>query len=873
MAPEPNSTDAGPSLHSDAAGHRRQRTRWIARILMLLVPVVALGYQGGAPPEAAIALTGLLAVVWLFTLGAQPHKNPSFVGGWLLLALGAWTAVQVVPLPRGLTGLLAPQSLQLWDQGRAALGLPQATLVAIARAPGDAALQACVYLLAGTVGVLSSTLLMGRQGRLWLRWVSLVLVLLPVLTGLGFLGETFLIPEGFLPEGVRPLLEQIRLVNPNHVAAVCNLGLAVALGHSVHSRGVTQEILFGVAALMLASTAVATGSRGGIVVAAGTLLGTILASPTAPSYMRVDPRDRKATARLRSAVFGAIVLLVVLVVALPIIEREMTPPDQLHSDPKVGVWTHALGLLPKIAMLGWGPGGVAVEMPRVIPASVRFDFIENLLLDRLFASGLILGLVFLIGLGWTTRRALLRVHSVLDGKSFAVAWCAFLVANLVDFSFEVLGPLVLFGVVGAAFGFTGQRTAAEVAQAERGVWRGHRMAMSATGVALLATAGLLGWRVEGGLNRSIERELTPLAAQAATELTGARFATDEHALYVVARKWLDAKENAKALLALDGAVLLRPSGPHLRLFRFAARLDAGQVEAAAQDLIWLFGADSATVQRALDVCTQSSRAEALLLEVMPKVPQRSYELAAHFRDTRPDLVERVAVALRKRYPGQVFGIEVMRAELYLQRGALEPAKAIAAALMANDATTDDGWRVEGNILMREGKTYEAHHVFKYLCAKTNDLVTCQTAIEAARGMGRPKAALEYIRSVAAVFRVGPNWATIWSMHLGATLMAVGDFTEAVDALRSSVSLEPRNLEAAMLLAQALEHEMLFGELTELSAHLLEAYPTQSNVKALAEHVAAASQTMPLPAARMATALPGAVTPSVGLPAGVTKLRP
>jgi predicted Zn-dependent protease len=111
------------------------------------------------------------------------------------------------------------------------------------------------------------------------------------------------------------------------------------------------------------------------------------------------------------------------------------------------------------------------------------------------------------------------------------------------------------------------------------------------------------------------------------------------------------------------------------------------------------------------------------------------------------------------------------------------------------------------------------------------------------------------------------------MHLGATLMAVGDFTEAVDALRSSVSLEPRNLEAAMLLAQALEHEMLFGELTELSAHLLEAYPTQSNVKALAEHVAAASQTMPLPAARMATALPGAVTPSVGLPAGVTKLRP
>lgn len=873
MAPDTQSQAAGPDLHADSSGRRRQRLRWVARILMLAVPATALAYQGGAHPESVAAVAALLAVVWLFTLPARPHKNPAFIGGWLLILLGAWTALQSLPLPRFLTGLLTPQTLQLWDQGRAALSLPPAPFVAMAIAPGDAALQACVYLVAGTAGVLASTLFMGSQGRLWLRYVTLLLVVLPAVSGLIYLGDAVLIPEGYLPESLRPRLEMVRLINPNHVASVCNLGLAIALGNSVHSRGVTQEVLFGFAALLLASVAVATGSRGGIVVAGGTLLGTILASPTAPAYMRVNPRDRQATARLRSAVLAAILLLVVVVLALPIIERELAAPEQLASDPKLGMWMKAWAALPKVAVFGWGPGGVAVQLSQVVPSPVRFDFIENLLVDRLFASGIVVGLATLVGLAWSTRRGLLRVATMLDGKTFAVAWCAFLVANLVDFSFEVLGPLVLFALIGSAFGFTGVRTAHEATQAERHVGRGHGRSMAVTGLALLSTAGLLQWRVEGGLNRDIDTVLASLSVEEAAAKAGERFATDEHALYVVARKWLDAKETTKALKALDAAVKLRPSGAQLHLFRFAARLDAGQVEGAAQDLIWLFGADNATVQRAMDVCVRSAKAEALLLEVMPKVPQRSYGLALHFRDSRPDLVERVAVALRKRYPGQVFGVEVMRAELYLQRGALDPAKAIAAALMANEATTDDGWRVQGNILLREGKAYEAHHVFKYLCSKTNDLVTCRTAIEAARGMGRPQAALEYIRSVAPIFRVGPNWATIWYMHLGAALMAVGDTTEAVDALRNATGLDPRNLDAALLLAQALEREMLFGELSELSNHLSEIFPTHPQVLALAEHVAAASQTIPTPGARPGVALPRPPTPAVGLPAGVTKLRP
>ncbi len=873
MAPDPNSQAAGPSLHADPSTRRRQRLRWAARILMLGVPAAALAYQGGAHPESVAAVAALLALVWLFTLPAQPHKNPSFIGGWLLIGLGAWTALQALPLPRFLTGLVAPQSLHMWDQGREALSLPPAPLVAMAIAPGEAALQACVYLLAGVTGVLTSTLFMGSQGRLWLRYVTLILVLLPVLSSLVYLCDALLIPEGYLPESLRSHLELVRLINPNHVAAVSVLGLAIALGNSVHSRNVTQEVLFGLAALLLASVAVATGSRGGIVVAGGTLLGTILASPTAPTYMRVNPRDRQATARLRSAVLGAIVLLVVVVLALPIIEREMAAPEQLAADPKMGIWLKVWGVLPKVAVLGWGPGGVAVQLGQVVASPVRFDFFENFLLDRIFASGLLVGLAILIGLAWSTRRGLLRVATVLDGKTFAVAWCAFLVSNLVDFSFEVLGPLVLFAMIGAAFGFAGVRTPAEAAQAERHTGRGHRRSMAMTGLALLTTAGLLHWRVDGGLVRGIDEMLAPMPAGQAAETVGSLFATDEHALYVVARKWLDAKEPNKALKALDAAVNLRPAGAQLHLFRFAARLDAGQVEGAAQDLIWLFGADATTVQRALDVCVRSAKAEALLLEVMPKVPQRSYELALHFRDSRPDLVERVAVALRKRYPGQVFGVEVMRAELYLQRGAMEPAKAIAAALMANEATTDDGWRVQGNILLREGKFYEAHHVFKYLCGKTKDLGTCRTAIEAARGMGRPQAALEYIRSVAPIFRVGPNWATIWYTHLGAVLMAVGDNSEAVDALRNATGLEPRNLEAALLLAEALEREMLFGELTELSNHLTEIFPNQPQVRALAEHVAAASQAMPTPAARPGVALPRQPTPAVGLPTGVTKLRP
>lgn len=859
-----------PALGDDPAGRRRRLARWIARGLLALAIPVAVIHQGGAPHRAVVALAVALALVWLPSTLALPHRRPNVLGAWALLALGAWTALQTVSLPRGLVRVLNPLTVEVWDRSRAALGLAPLDYLPIATAPGDAALQAVVYLLAGVAGSLASLLLMGSQGRLWLRWAVWSLLGSAVVTGLAYLTDEYLVAEGLLPTSAHAILQNVRLVNGNHVAAVANLGLALALGNSLHARQLVEEIGYGLCALFLAGVTLASGSRGGILIGVATLLGTILATPTAPKYMRVDPRDRAATARMRAALLGAIVLLVAVTAAMPILEQEFGTTD-LNTDPKVDSFRRIFGALTSTPLVGYAPGTLPVLLGRSFDVRARQDFAENLILDRVTATGPILGTLFLVVLAVVTARGLIRVTKSVEGKTFAVAWVGFLAANLVDFSFELAGPLVMAAIVAAAFGFCGEVEPDHELRLQRGVRKYHLSVIAATGLALAVVGLLIRQRTADRLTRDVPAQVAPLSTSAATTLVGERFGYDEHALYLVGRKLVDDGKLAAAAKVLDGAAALRPSSAHVRLFRFAARLETGDVKGATIDLMWLLTTNMDVAEQALQVCIKSSKAEALLIEVLPKLPERSYELAARFQGQRPDLVERVAVELRRRYPGKIFGIEVLRAELYIRRGAMAPAKAIAAALMADERTQFDGWRVQGTILQSEHKNYEAYHVFRWLCEKNLSNEYCVTAIRNALESNRPAQSLDFIRAQAGRFRATPSAAAIWWRFQGQAQIQLGDWAEALEALRNAHGLDPDDLEASLLLATALEHESLFGELAELVASLSETHGQNPHVIQLVAHAAQVGQVMPLPAPATPTA-PRAIG-AARLPAAVTKTRP
>jgi tetratricopeptide (TPR) repeat protein len=846
----------------EARGRVRRRARWLARGLTLAAVATAMLWQGGVSVLAMQVIAGLLGLAWLAAIPAEPHRRPPLRTGWLFIGLGIWAALQCLPLPRGLARWLAPLAVELADGTRAAVGQPAADWVAMALAPGDAALQAALYLLAGVTGLVTSEVLMGSEGRRFLSAITNGLVGVACAVSGLFLAKAVLIPEGIVPAAAGPLIDALSLINNNHMAGITNLGLGVALGYAVNAGSVVRQLSYGLAALFLSLGVLLSGSRGGVAVAAILLMGTLVATPQPPKYMRTHPKDRVASARWRAALIGASVLLAAALFALPVLEQEFGAKTSLEHDGKLQLFRAVPSLLAKAPLLGWSGGGFAVVASRELALESRSDFVENLVLQRAADQGIVGGMAFLaalVWLGWSLHK---RTRGVLDPKPYVVTVLGFLAANLFDFSFEIAGGLLPMAVCCACIEFHGRQTQPEREQAEQHRRRGHRQLLAVVAVAWTIAAALLVVAVPGRLTRDVPRQLQsgPIAAQ--SKLVAERFAYDAQALYLLGHRQQAAGQTQAALRSFDRTLELRPHYARARLFRFALRLEQGLIRQASEDMLWLLNhADSETVQRTLDVCVQSARAEALLVEVMPRVPERSLELGQRLELKRPDIVERVALELRKRYPDKRFGIEVLRAQIYIRVGALPQAKAIAAALLANKDTELDGWLVQGQILSAENKPLLAFHALKTVCDRKSAWLPCTMAIAAILRSDQPSRALEYIRAQATMMRSSPGGAAVWWGSMAEAYRQLGDPEAELDARRNAHNQMPTELGHSLALAATLERQRLFGELAELSDMLLRQHPNHPQVTALSERVIQLAEPVIMAGRKAGLAPAAAATPS------------
>jgi tetratricopeptide (TPR) repeat protein len=424
-----------------------------------------------------------------------------------------------------------------------------------------------------------------------------------------------------------------------------------------------------------------------------------------------------------------------------------------------------------------------------------------------------------------------RARGVTYAYGMLIAVAAVLMANIVDFSLEIAGVLVPMLVIAACL----ERLLPDPngnEDAELAAPAGRRRVLIGTGLALVGAGALLVVATQGA-TRTAPTRLAGVSTAAVRGLVAEHFSQDHHAFYLAGRSLLEAGDRREAVRAFDRAVALRPDSKHAHLFRFATNTELGDFPAAARDLHWLLASDHETFERALQICKRSASGEAMLLAAMPELTELSYKIAEWFERSRPDLVERMAMVLREKYPGRVFGIEAVLGHLYVKHGNLEPAKRIATAMLVNKDTRDQGWVLEALIQSHSGHPYEAFVLYGDLCERQPDRTdVCWGAIEAVLAAKRPLEALAFLaRRREGMMETALTAAQYW-YGFGVAHMQLGNSEEAAAAARTAHGLRPDDLASSLLLAEALRGAGQHEEARTLLDNMRQRYPKDTNVQRL-----------------------------------------
>ncbi len=815
----------------------------VLRALLSLAILVAALNSGGVSWTAVMAVWVLMAAALPAAAIAVPNKPPRLLLGLLWLGLGGLVALQLLPLPHAVVAFLQPKAVEISDLGNAALGLPPEAFLPLALAPGDAALQGAVYLLGALLALLGSVALSGHDGRRAIHWTSNIVLGAAVTSGLAWICAYTAPLTDFIPGGLSIQLSHLCFVNPNQEAALLNLGIAMGLSRMRLAINPRWQTVFGTLALILAFVVLEVGSRGGIIAMGLVMTMTLFMRPGFVKGRRTDQREIQRAAIIRTAVLVASVALVAAIVALPAIDNEFA--DSSDSQ-KAASMAHMIGmkggklgatsLVRATWLTGAGPGGLPV-LAGMDPAwgNKRIDFAENIVLDSVFSFGAIAGLLFLLGLGYALLDHVRRRTDVPQAPGFIIATTVMVVANFVDFSLQLMGGLLPFIALSTACERAlGPRGGRENMDAQR--LPTFRRVLIAAALALAVAGGFLAKSLNA-MTRNTEAVLHGESIEKTRALVAARFKADHHAFYLYGRKLFDARQFERAAKAFDRAVQLRPGSAHAHLFRFAAHLELGQAKVAADDLRWLLDQDDDIVRRAMRLCMQSRAAEAVLVDVIPRGDDQSGRVADFLVEKHPELVERVALALRQSQPNRIFAIEMTRGQLYMARGNLEPARRIAANLLANKNTRLLGYQLEAQLLEGAGKHYEAFHLFREVCKNLpNSWPACRGAIDAVIAANRPDEALNYLNARGPFMQAYTSHAAFFWYSKGRIALQLNRQEDALEAFRRAHGFAPDYPDITYALATTCMNLGLRDETRQLVDELLASVPRHAGALALSKEL-------------------------------------
>lgn len=439
------------------------RSSW-ASPLLILVLFGAPMYLGGAL-ASAVPLWATLSLCALAISGVptQPLRRDRLA--IVLLLMIGMTVFQLLPLPPLLLHFLAPTNASLTTFTEYPLdpGAPERwRSLHLDPGNGRSNLHYFIGLLAAYLsaqqltrrGYGSNLLASASLSTVWISMLALAHWFWSIDKVYGFYT-----PIEAHPPLVSPLL------NPNHLAAFTGIGAVLSVGQAVAARSGPPRFLHICAALLCGVTCAMTLSRGGVVVAAGSLLlyGAAMGRLRPRSHEKDDSRPFTA----------ALAVYAVFVVALSI-GFEALQREYLHqSTTKLEFIGASYRVLPHHWLVGTGSGGVyaALSASQLLPAELTFDRVEHLPADILLSFGIPVGLaILLLGIRWIwSVRPPLRHASPLDVAVFCGLLGLFL-HDLLDFSLW-LGACGYLAAVLSGY-LTGEQTyRREGATTVRGQWR------------------------------------------------------------------------------------------------------------------------------------------------------------------------------------------------------------------------------------------------------------------------------------------------------------------------------------------------------------------------------------------------------------------
>ncbi|MCO4762944.1 MAG: hypothetical protein KC502_15620 [Myxococcales bacterium] len=778
----------------------RRRAHAASRWFIALATIVAVLWQGAVQPSALWIIWGLAVLAWVASVPHVPHRRALSTAGWLWMGLGAYTALLLVPMPRGLVAAVHPAAVTLGDATQLALGLPQQAYLPIATAPSDAAFQVALYLICGALATLYGHGLMLPSSR----WR-------PVRDGdlLGYLCAAgallWLMAHGrwvstSLPMSLRHAVREWALINPNHLAGLCALGIAFSMGRLLRTEDIAKRNAYLSLSLVLGGAAILTGSRGGVlacVLVAGGSLATIR-----PVWKRTrTTQDEVAHRRRMDFLLKALTgLTLIAMIALPFIETEVLPSfARGTNDGKLQMLGIAADQVDAGWLVGQGPGALPVALGMIDKANLkRVDFAENIVLERFIDQGIWGALPFFAILAWLMIRTAVTLRR---GSPALAPWLgcgALMVQNMGDFSLEIAGGLMPFLL--AATQLERLRTGGDSPRKTKRLSsdQARILVLSGTFVALLL-GGLALARADGAMTRTARERLQPLGLAQAKAVVAADFGHDHFAFLMLCRKAAADGHFTEAVTLCSRSLALRPASDAARLVRFAAAIDAGDDKLLVTDLSVLLTKPGDLRRRALDICATHSAGEKALMSALVADPTPSYGVGRHLIDKHPALVEKLALHIRRRHPNKPYGIEVLRGELYVKRRHFREADRIATALIANEALAVQGWRLQARIYAHLGKNEAAFKLYNLVCEQEEEASdACVAAMKMAIASQPAKTALQYVRRHYNRVRGSVGLEHQYWLQLGRLFYKMQAFEDAISAVQRSLGLRKNAPEALAL---------------------------------------------------------------------------
>lgn len=362
----------------------------------------------------------------------------------LLAALGAYTALQAVPVPMSWLRHLEPVSADIWARSYTVIGEQAPRWASISVDPGATwveALKWCAYaaafIAAATVGRERGA----RWGASLLFSSAMALAVLTMAHGAVNASAVYGIYE---PRFGAERWHVSPLVNPNNYAGYLNLGVLSGLGLVGSDKPPLPRwaLSLGVATVLAAS--LLSGSRGGV--------GTLVVGLIALVFLLGRARRSAAASRALRRVLMPFVLTVAggIVFALIALDRHTIESFLQKDVSKLRVMAWAVPMLRDHPWLGIGRGAFQTVFPQyyIGPNDAVMSHPENFVVQWATEWGIPITLVALAATAWFFRpKALARLEGP-SAMGVLSGLLALIVQNIADLSFEV--PGVMFAVVAAA---------------------------------------------------------------------------------------------------------------------------------------------------------------------------------------------------------------------------------------------------------------------------------------------------------------------------------------------------------------------------------------------------------------------------------------